>query len=228
MTSPPLQPDEPPRRLSAINPEAGEHPIPEREADVARALRCSTAAWRRFPYLAMRFGERGRRFTSSDSCWLVSLYDLDASLVGVNLQWLLTVLASRGLPSIILEDQLRKIDDDVAEHERERWTSSTGFRAMLEQLQEQRNSLLDRRLHDELVAQWQARFDACSGRRVRDAAALLICARLDTASGIERAWEVTHSWFVDPQMFSSEWIESVNALADALGAALDPARAVGS
>lgn len=216
MSSDPRSPDEVPLRLSAINPEAGQHPIPERETDVARALRCGAAAWRRFPYLAMRYGDRGRRFTSSDSCWLVSLYDLEESLVLANLQWLRTVLASRGLPTIILEDQLRKIDADIADHERERWESATGFRTMLEQLRAQRSALLDQDRHDELVAHWQSQFDACPGRRVRDAADLLISARLDTAAGIEHAWEVTRAWFVDPQVFSSQWIASVDALAEAL------------
>lgn len=218
MTSPQLHPAELPHRLSAINPSAGQHPIPEREADIARALRCSEAAWRRYPYLAMRYGDRGRQFTNSDSCWLVSLYDLDEALVIANLQWLRTVLASRGLPTIILETQLGIIDADVAEHERARWQTSTGFRAMLEQLQAQRDALIDAHRHDALVAQWQSRFDTCAGRRVRDAANLLIAAHLDSASGVERAWDVTRSWFVDPHTFSSQWIDTVNALTATLEA----------
>lgn len=220
MNASPLHPDGPGRRLSAINPDAGQHAIPERESDIARALRCSTAAWRRFPYLGMRYGARGRRFTSSDSCWLVSLYDHDAALVHANLQWLRTVLASRGLPTIILDDQLRKIDADVAEHEPERWQASSGFRTVLEEFQAQRDARLAPDRHHELVEHWGARFDACSGRGVPDAAALLISARLDTASGIARAWEATHVWFVDPQRFSGEWIACVGGLTRALDGVL--------
>lgn len=138
MTSSPQHPEGPPHLLSAINPSAGQHPIPAREADLARALRCATSAWSRFPYLAMRYGERGRQFTNRDSCWLVSLYDLEDVLVIANL----------------------------------RWHAATGLRAMLEQLRAQRCALLDQHRHDALVTQWQSRFAACSGRRVRDAAAL--------------------------------------------------------
>jgi heme oxygenase len=54
-------------RVTALNPEAGRHAMPQSEVEIARALRCAEVAWRRFPYLEMRFGERGRRFTSSDS-----------------------------------------------------------------------------------------------------------------------------------------------------------------
>lgn len=220
-TADPIDPEGPQRRLSAINPGAGQHAMPARETDLARALRCAEAAWGRFPYLAMRYGDRGRRFTNSDSCWLVSLYDLEESLVIKNLQWLRTVLASRGLPTMILEDHLRKIDADVAAHERERWQGSTGFRSMLDQLQAQRSSVLDQPRHDALVAQWRPRFDACSGERVPDAADLLISARVDTASGIERAWEATRSWFIDPERFSREWIDNVHGLTVGLERVVD-------
>lgn len=87
---------------------------------------------------------------------------------------------------------------------------------MLEQWHTQQGQLLDPTSHDELIDHWRPKFEACSGDRVPDAPDLLIGARLDAASGIERAWESAYSWFTDPQIFSSEWIDNVNALTASL------------
>lgn len=73
-------------RITAINPEAGHHAMPQDEREIARALRCADDAWNRFPYMQARFGERGRRYTLSDGCWLVDLYDKEEAFVVKNLQ----------------------------------------------------------------------------------------------------------------------------------------------
>ena len=68
--------------------------------------------------------------------------------------------------SIILEDLLRRICRSRARAPH----TSTGFRTLLDRWQSQRLALLNQHRHDELVEHWPARFDACAGRLVRDAA----------------------------------------------------------
>lgn len=207
-------------RISAINPEAGRHAMPQSDAEIARALRCAAAAWQRFPYLEMRFGRRGRRFTNSDSCWLVSLYDLEEAIVVRSLVWLRGVLASRGLPTMILEDHLQEIDRDVGIDDPSRQRRATGFRATVERFRGERDTVLSTQTRQKLAEHWQQRLDSCVGVRVSGAVELLIGARLDTAIGIDRAWAQTYSWFGDPERFSRAWTDTVTELAKEMESAL--------
>lgn len=204
------------RRISAINPEAGRHAMPQSDAEIARALRCAAAVWQRRPYLALRYGPRGRRFTNSDSCWLVSLYDQDQASVVRSLVWLRGVLASRGLPSMILEDHLLEIDRDVGQDEPARQRRAGGFRAAVQHFRAEQDAVLPPAARRALVADWAPRLAACAGTRVPGAAELLISARLDTANGIDRAWPQTRNWFCDPERFAPGWIETVGDLCTAL------------
>ena len=73
-------------------------------------MRAAKVAWEKYPYLEYRYGERGRRFTDSDSCWLVTLTRAPRQVaVTKALEWLRTVLASRGIPTVILEFHLDAI-----------------------------------------------------------------------------------------------------------------------
>jgi hypothetical protein len=93
-------------RITQINPEAGNHPLPEDEREIAAALRASNRVWQEFPYYAHRFGERGKRFSDSDTCWLATLSQLDQESVNRQTAWLSRLLAARGMPSIMLEHTL--------------------------------------------------------------------------------------------------------------------------
>ena len=219
----PYREDELRLRVTAINPEAGRHAMPRSDVEVARALRCARVAWERFPYLADRFGERGRRFTNSDSCWLVSLYDEAPSDVTASLRWLRGVLASRGLPTVILEHHLEAIDRDVALDDAVRASAASGFRAAIEGFRAERAALIPTDVQAGILDRWQPRFDGSPGTRVEGAAELLIAARLDTAVGVAAAWESTRRWFVDPERFATTWIDAVDRLAEDLEGALGSA-----
>ncbi|MBA2668232.1 MAG: biliverdin-producing heme oxygenase [Trueperaceae bacterium] len=203
-------------RVTAVNPEAGRHAMPQSDVEIARALRCAEAAWARFPYLAARFGERGRRFTNGDSCWLVSLYDADEAVVVRSLIWLREVLSSRGLPTTILETHLEAIDRDVTADDPARAVRATGMRAAVAHFRAERQAHLPADEALILVRRWQTRLDACSGAGSSDAAALLVAARLDTAVGIDRAWAQVRAWFQESARFSPKWIATVEELAEAL------------
>lgn len=203
-------------RVTAVNPEAGDHAMPQSETEIARALRCAEAAWREFPYLAMRYGERGRRFTSSDSCWLVSLRELDESELLQALSWLRDLLAGRGLPSLILERHLATIADDLRLRPAEGALPEGAFAAVSARFRAEREQVLPAAIQHELVALWEPRLGACPGPIVPGAAAIVLAARLDAARGVPRAWEATLSWFRDAARFSDSWIATVDGLASDL------------
>lgn len=199
-------------RVAAINPEAGRHAMPQSEAEIARALRCADAAWRHFPYLETRYGARGRRFTMSDSCWLLSLYDQDEDSVLRSLTWLRGVLSSRGLPTWILEHHLAVIDEDVQRDDPGRAERASGFRATIAGFRAERDTHLPAPDRQALARRWQDRLPG--------AVDLLIAARLDTALGIDQAWPQVRDWFLDPQRFSGEWIAQVEEFSRELEAAI--------
>lgn len=90
----------------SVNPEAGNHPWPDNPAIIHAALLASEQCWQAYPYLQQRYGERGKRYSDSDSGWLCTLAKLEAGIVKQQVFWLAQVLAARGLPSLILADHL--------------------------------------------------------------------------------------------------------------------------
>ena len=201
-------------RVTAINPEAGRHAMPRSEAEVTRALRCAQSAWLRFPYLDARYGERGRRFTRSDSCWLVALYDVEELLVVKSLSWLRKVLSSRGLPTLILETHLEMIDRNIEAEDPGRARQSTGFRTVISRFRAERDAILPPTVRGSLISQYQAQFDQCSGDDVPGAAEILVDAAIDTAIGIEQARDQVFSWMRDRERFTETWVDTVDRLAD--------------
>lgn len=200
-------------RVTAVNPEAGDHAMPQSETEIARALRCAEAAWREFPYLEMRYGERGRRFTSSDSCWLVSLVDFDETDLFRALSWLRDLLAGRGLPSLILERHLATIAHDLRLFPPEGGLAERAFAAVSTRLRAEREQVLPAAAQLELVERWEPRLAACSGPIVSGAAAIVVAAKLDAERGVPRAWEATFPWFRDAARFSDSWLATIDGLA---------------
>ncbi len=95
--------------VKVLNVEAGHHDITGDLAEIEIALRVGEASWLAFPYYEARYGARGRRFTRSDSAWLVTLCRLEAARVSRHVLWLANVLAARGMPRLMLEEHLQRL-----------------------------------------------------------------------------------------------------------------------
>ncbi len=203
-------------RVAGINPEAGDHHMPQHPAEVALALRAGQAAWERFPYLRERFGDRGRRFTSSDSCWLVSLTHMPIETATAQLRWLRGVLASRGIPTLILETHLRAIEAALAAEVADHASMGARYAPFLASLDDERRSSGHDARMGSLIEPFDARLRACSGPTIDAAAALIVSAWLDERSGLTGAFAATLSWFADPARFSADWVAGVGELAVAL------------
>ncbi|HEU4904667.1 MAG TPA: biliverdin-producing heme oxygenase, partial [Solirubrobacterales bacterium] len=85
--------------VTALNPEAGDHPVPQDPALIALSNRVAGLAMERFPYLGFRFGGRGDRYARSDGAWLLTLCDLGPAAAGRQADWLAGVLSARGIPT---------------------------------------------------------------------------------------------------------------------------------
>jgi hypothetical protein len=197
------------RHIAEINLEAGDHAMPQDPREIDLALRAAQAAWDRYPYLDQRYGERGRRFTDSDSCWLVTLARAPSEMSATrSLEWLRTVLASRGLPTVILETHLRAIAARFAEE----FGVQVQFAQFLSDREAERATLFDAGGGSQMIDAFNARFGACPGLVVASVAELIVSAWVDERAGIAGAVAALRDWLIDPERFSADWIASVHAL----------------
>lgn len=93
----------------ALNADAGAHEVTHDPREIMAAIDAGIETWAQHPYYAARYGTRGRRFTRSDSAWLVTLVDLAEPVRRERLDWLGRLLATRGMPTLLLEDHLRHL-----------------------------------------------------------------------------------------------------------------------
>ncbi|MEI8041765.1 MAG: biliverdin-producing heme oxygenase [Verrucomicrobiota bacterium] len=207
----PFSPESKTFLVTSINPEAGRHPVPADPREVQAALRAAELCWERFPYFEHRYSERGRRFARSDAAWLATLYQFDPEQIHQQVRWLGRVLAARGMPTLLLQDQLQSLATELAAACPERKTSCEKLMQAAAELGAARR----RRLTDEQLAALATEFDQAvrpewSGK-IPQAGALLACAVADQLEGYEGAVESLESWMTDPTRFPAHWIAAVQA-----------------
>src|SRR5664279_619298 len=110
----PFQPESKTFLVTSINPEAGRHPVPADAREVRASLRAADICWQRFPYFEQRYGERGRRFARSDAAWQATLCQYEPAQILQQVRWLGRVLAGRGMPTLLLQDQLEILVQELS------------------------------------------------------------------------------------------------------------------
>lgn len=101
-------------RVTAINPEAGNHPIIEDPDQLQVAIEVGSRCHAAWGYLQCRFGERGERYARSDGAWLATLCSLREEVARRQVEWLARLLSARGVPSMCLEHHLMTLHDAFA------------------------------------------------------------------------------------------------------------------
>ena len=207
----PFQPESRTFLVTSINPEAGRHPVPADAREVRASLHASEICWRRFPYYEHRYGERGRRFARSDAAWQATLCQYEPRQILEQVRWLGRVLASRGMPTLMLQVQLEILVEELAAAVPEK---AAGYEKLLpaaaDLLATRRRHLADDRLDavadefDRAVGpEWSARLPG-TGRLLGSAVA-------DELEGCEGAVESLRPWMTDTGRFPAEWIAAVEA-----------------
>lgn len=183
--------------INPLNPEAGYVPVPEDPRELSAALRAGEISNRIFPYLDWRYKERGRRFTKSDSAWLVWLTRHRRERVIEQVVWLRDLLSNRGMPSIILETHLRvlfrTLTRSISGGDRRYGSLTVSAQQLQEQREEQISSLRSRRLAADFVGE----LGYGSSPLVEGAARLVIAAVADEKLGVTHAVESLEGWIAD-------------------------------
>jgi hypothetical protein len=196
-------------RVAALNPDAGSHPIPSDPREIRAALLAGAASWERFSYYRLRYGDRGRRFTHSDSAWLVTLTQLDQAEATSQILWLGRVLASRGMPQWLLEQHLLLLCDELSRAVPDRRANYDKLRVAASTLAAVRRRYLRDDDFDAVAAAFAGRVGATAA--VPEAGRLLAAAVTDERAGVANAVESLEEWLTAPGRFPAPWAEAVRA-----------------
>jgi heme oxygenase len=205
----PLQSSKTKTHVTRINPEAGNHPIPEDEREIQAALKASARGWAEFGYYEQRYGQRGKRFSDSDVCWLVTLTRLDQHILQQQIDWLCRVLATRGMPTIMMEQTLRFLKEELSTAVPENNTAYEKLELAAAHLQRKRDGRISAPAFQSLADE----FEQSAGNKLadtyRNTGKLLISAVADEANGIDGAIDSLSEWVTDTERFSTDWLRAV-------------------
>jgi hypothetical protein len=113
-TTLPLRPSGWRADASVINPDVGGHAVATDLASLRAAVRAARTSFDEVAYYRHRYGERGARFSVSDSSWIVHLTHADATVATRQVTWLADLLATRGMPTWLMERHLAAMTAELA------------------------------------------------------------------------------------------------------------------
>lgn len=207
----PFQPESKTYLVTSINPEAGRHPVPADAREVQAAVKAGDVCWQRYPYYGQRYGERGFRFARSDAAWLATLCQYPPAQILQQVQWLGRVLASRGMPTLLLQVQLEILVAELAAAVPDRTGEYEKLLPATAELQMARRKHLTDDLIDAMASDFDRAVGAEWSTRLPDTGALLCTAVADELAGNENAVASLQAWMTDASRFPAEWIAAVEA-----------------
>jgi hypothetical protein len=205
--------------VAALNPEAGDHAVPDDPRELRAALLAGERTRHRFVYYERRYGERGRRFTHSDSAWIVTLAGRP-EVAERQLRWLGALLAARGMPRWLLEEHLRVLHAELVAAVPERRDAYEDLLRVAEVFREERLDGLDEAACEAIAQAFDHRVGAAAAE-LPEAGALLVAAVADERAGLDRAVDSLMDWLADPTRFPDAW---ATAAAETIAAARTSAR----
>jgi len=196
--------------LTSVNFEAGFHAFPDDPREVEAAILAGDITWRQFPYYEQRYGERGLRFTRSDSTWLTTLANFDQSHIQRQVQWLADMLSTGGMPIWLMEAHLLNLHEHLSAAVPERRDDFAKLRIAAEQLRARRVELLDEAMFEQLGQAFEKRVGTRRSKKLGgNAGKLTVAAVIDEAAGIATAVEAFTRWMTDPERFAPQWSAEV-------------------
>jgi hypothetical protein len=195
-----------------VNPEAGDHAISADPVEQAAAEAAIRASWREFPYYAKRYGERGWRFSLSDTGWIQTLCHLTATEARAQVRWLGGVLAARGMPMYLLERHLEHLHRELVQVRPEQSARDDVLLDCARSLRESRIAQIPEALFHSLASDFDQRVRGGNenpDRRIANMGAILVAAAADELAGVGNAIASVESWACDVERFDPIWITAV-------------------
>ncbi len=173
-------------------------------------MRAATRCMRLFPYLGMRFGDRGDAFARSDSGYLASLIPNSHEYVVEQARWLARVLASRGMPRWLMECHLEVLAEELIAALPEKRVSYEKLRHAAAVLRAERQSVISQDAFESLAAG----FVEQGGNLVANFGGLVVSAVCDESSGLVFAVPSLVGWADNGERFPAPWRAALRDLLD--------------
>lgn len=181
--------------------------MPQDERAIKAALLASKRAWAEFPYYENRYGQRGKRFSDSDTCWLVTLTALDQASLQGQVDWLCRVLATRGMPSIMMETTLRYLYEELEKEISGESAAHEKLLAAAETLKEARESYIPEEAFKAMAQKFDDALDTGQAKAWKNTGSLVVSVVVDEKNGIDGAVSAMADWLTDDSQFDDLWIK---------------------
>lgn len=196
---------------TGLNPEAGDHPVPQRQDVLEAALRAGTRCWQEFSYYERRYGDRGKRFTASDTAWMAALAEQQQNVILEQVNWLGRLLSVRGMPTLLLERQLAILHEELAAVPSAEYNGQ--FTAVLETVRAQRFEIASQNTLDEVCRRLT---ELLEPGHFSDAPLILAAAQLDARRGIPECRSNVQTWFLEKGIMPATLQDKVNELLETI------------
>lgn len=193
------------RVATILNLEAGAHPITADPREIRAAIDAGEKTWNKYPYYEMRYGERGKKFTASDSAWIATLSTLHQDRVDQQVTWLSRLLASRGMPRFLLQEHLETLCRELSLAAPEKRRAYEKLSIAASRLAQSIAIAIPPARAQILVGEFGATAPREWLERIPEAGRLLVGAVGDQRSGVARAVDSLVEWLTDPTRFPDEW-----------------------
>jgi hypothetical protein len=193
-----------------LNFEAGATPMPGDPREISAALRAGRISLRATPYYGFRYGERGVRFTRSDSAFLATLAGNKADLVWRQIEWLSGVLSNRGMPSVLLEMHLKTLAKQLTRAVPERRKDYESLIGASRALGERRRSHFPEPAMRALGLSFVLEARLPATRVALGTGMLLAAAVADERAGMANAVSSVEAFFTDRDIFPPAFVAAVN------------------
>ena len=207
--------------VAGLNPESGNHPVPQAREVLEAVLRASDRILADHPYFISRYGTRGRRFTDADGAWLATLPEQGRKFMGGQVAWLGTVLAARGMPRMLLGRHLMVLAGELPRSQPGLDEASGAQRiAMLYQAGSDLSQKMDRLFPPSMLRRHAAdmarRLGRLDDQACVEAVDLLAGAVTDELAGAPEGVGPVLGWLTDTNRFSQAWVDAVHHRLDLL------------
>jgi len=199
-----------------VNREAGDHAVSSEPFERRAAEEAVRRSWREFPYYAKRYGERGWKFSLSDTGWIETLCEHDLGSATEQVRWLSRLLAARGMPSYMLERHLCFLGEELVAARPERKLRYD----LLRRCEGMMRGVRRAQLADEKFFELAAACDARTDDVLRNVGVLAASAVLDDHAGHGAALSSFRAWTCDVDRFAASFIDAVEETIAEASAAL--------
>ncbi len=201
---------------TSINPEAGNHPVPQNELELRAVFIASKASLVELPYVHARYGKRGESFSDSDGAWLVTLADFSEKVAFKQTEWLAKLLSALGMPSVTLEIHLREIAKALMVMIPEECEKYSVLLRAAEQLELKRHSVVPQELQEEVCQEFRRVIASTEIESYKNLERILVSTMADERIFGTGAQTKTLAWIYEKSNYPKHIIQATQKLVQRL------------